>query len=355
MSRPTYPFGNLIGQKFGHLLAVSAIETDPNTGDPVVYDCKCMKCGKEHIRVLDRDLVYHHVRSCGCTDHNDLAGMQFGRLIALEPAGRNDKGYPLYLCKCQCEKGTLIKVRIDGLTSGNSRSCGCIAKEKFSVVGRNRLVDLTGKKFGRLTVIRRANCNNKHACWECRCSCGNPNTVVVSSDFLKSGHTKSCGCIHRECARQVGLSNTKWNPLEKRILNHFDSMYKRCYNKNAPEYRNYGARGIYICNEWMEDRCRFVDWALKNGFKPGLTIDRINNDGPYAPWNCRWVDDYVQNNNKRTNHVIEVNGVAHTIAEWQRLSGINRGVLDYYASRGDDAFRNILMKRSPHVIVDNIV
>ncbi len=352
-----YPFGNHVGKQFGHLLAVSAIETDPNTGDPVIYDCKCMKCGKEHIHVLDRDLITYKVRCCENCDRNDLTGMRFGRWTVIKRienasvSPRNPWGRPCYECKCDC--GKIGAVTSSCLISGKSKSCGCLSSE---LAAMRRFKDLTGQTFGRLTVIKRVeNSNptptnpNGRYMYECKCDCGNPTPIMVSATHLRSGHTQSCGCLKRE---KLLAANIKWTEEENDILAHYNAMYQRCLNPNCKEYHNYGNRGITICKEWLDKksgRKAFVEWSKSSGFKSvpkgRISIDRINNDGPYAPWNCRWVTAREQANNRRSNVFIEINGTSHTLADWARICKINYGYLQsHYKRYGSQNVINVIQK-----------
>lgn len=102
----------------------------------------------------------------------------------------------------------------------------------------------------------------------------------------------------------------------------YSTMKERCYNPNHVKYKNYGARGITICEEWRKSFSNFRDWAYANGYQEGLSIDRIDNNKGYCPENCRWVSMLVQANNKTTNRIIEINGETHTMSEWSRISGI---------------------------------
>lgn len=106
-------------------------------------------------------------------------------------------------------------------------------------------------------------------------------------------------------------------------------MLRRCLNKNRLDYKSYGGRGIYVCDEWRYNRDAFVRWAKENGFRPGLSIDRIDNDGPYSPWNCRFVDNTIQQNNKTTSVLITVGDITATLSQWAKL--IDRPVSALYA------------------------
>ena len=269
----------------------------------------------------------------------DLTGKQFGRLLVLRRAGNARSGDALWECQCSCPDKTILTVTSTGLRSGKTKSCGCWKTEVL-----NRLKnDLTGKRFGRLTVLRRVDNYRKSNCilYECECSCENKTKCVVDSGSLTSGHTQSCGCLRLEKVREVC---GKWFTLEdKQIIGRFNGMIQRCYNKNCDAYPEWGGRGIYICDEWLNDPEKFVEWSKANGFKPDLWIDRIDNNGPYAPWNCRWVDQTVQANNKRTNHYVDIDGTRHTVAEWARLAGLDYFFLIYKLKRGYELFRDIVL------------
>lgn len=181
------------------------------------------------------------------------------------------------------------------------------------------LIDMTGRKIGRLTVKCRAEHKGKRtgAFWKCECECG--NEVVVYGSELRKGETKSCGCLHKEelskRARTHGLSG-------KRIYRIWQTMIKRCHKPNFERYKDYGGRGIEVCPEWKNSFEKFHEWAMANGYKENLTIDRIDTNGNYEPSNCRWVTYKVQGNNTRRNHYIEYNGERHTMAEWAEIKGM---------------------------------
>ena len=164
----------------------------------------------------------------------------------------------------------------------------------------SRVVDLKGQRFGRLTVIGRAprKGNTEQACWECLCDCG--NTITTLGYCLRSGGTTSCGCYHKEVSGKVfrthGLRNTK-------LYNVWCSMKERCHTPSNTSYKNYGARGIKVCDEWLKFE-PFYEWAISNGYSEGLSIDRIDVNGNYCPENCRWSTKEVQANNTRANHYV---------------------------------------------------
>ena len=182
--------------------------------------------------------------------------------------------------------------------------------------------EMIGKTYGRLTILRYLGKNKRYApLFECQCSCENKTVMVVDGYHLVSGHTLSCGCIQRERAREA---KTKWNtPEELHAADIFRDMKKRCTNPKDKEYHRYGGRGITICKEWMEDRSKFVKWALDNGIEKGLEIDRINNDGNYEPTNCRFVGRTINANNKSNNRRIEIDGITHTLSEWAGIADVD--------------------------------
>lgn len=159
-----------------------------------------------------------------------------------------------------------------------------------------RFNDLTGNRYGKLTVIKRAYKNgSRNTYWLCKCDCGKETTV--SAQHLKDGHTTSCGCVHKESLKNsVTTHGLPKHPLYK----IYKAMKERTMKEYNKRYKNYGGRGIKICDEWLNDFKAFYEWAINNGYKEGFTIDRVDVNGNYEPPNCRWVTWKKQENN-RTN------------------------------------------------------
>lgn len=201
-----------------------------------------------------------------------------------------------------------------------------------------RAIDMTGKRFGRWTVLERDCLEKRNAYWICRCDCGNYG--IVRGDELRDGRSGSCGCLHSEIMhekladmRKQGMGCTH-RLSNARLFNIWSQMKARCYNKNAPNYHNYGGRGIAICEEWLADFQSFYDWAVSNGYSDDLTIDRINNNGNYEPSNCRWATNTEQGENRRTSVILTYNGESHCINEWARITGIPAHVIAKRIKKG---------------------
>lgn len=154
--------------------------------------------------------------------------------------------------------------------------------------------DLTGQKFGRLTIISKAGITkNGGSLWKCKCTCGSYTTA--STKHLQRGSTRSCGCIRRERAAKLNLNH---GLTKHSLFSIWRGIRRRCYESKHQAYKDYGGRGISVCSEWKTNFKSFYDWAIKNGWKEGLTIDRVDNDGNYEPENCQFISQ-AENNVKQ--------------------------------------------------------
>lgn len=176
-----------------------------------------------------------------------------------------------------------------------------------------KFIDLTGQRFGRLNVVGFARkTKDRQFMWKCKCDCG--NEVYVRGYSLRSGNTRSCGCLQVETnikLRQThGMAHT-------RLYNVWVGMKGRCSSPSSGCYKYYGGRGIRVCDEW-QNFTPFYEWAINNGYQDNLTIDRIDVNGNYCPNNCRWITAKEQSNNTRRNHYITFNGETKTLKEWAK-------------------------------------
>lgn len=197
-------------------------------------------------------------------------------------------------------------------------------------------MQMIGQKFGRLTVIEELpKRKNGGKVYKCLCDCDKYTNVRGAQ--LRNGTIKSCGCLNREKITKHGKSNS-------RLYNIYNGILQRCYNNNYHNYCDYGGRGIKVCDKWLEDFETFYDWAMDNGYKENLTIDRIDNNKGYSPENCQWTTTYEQNKNRRCSVLVRYNGEIKTISEWIKVLNldipyitINKRLLEYGYSV-EDAF-----------------
>lgn len=181
-----------------------------------------------------------------------------------------------------------------------------------------RLENIIGLKFGRLLVLENTKIKKHGATlYKCKCDCG--NEIVVPNSYLKSGHTRSCGCLSKE-------AHAKHNSSNSRLYEIHQGMKKRCFNENCLAYKDYGGRGITICKEWL-DFLTFKEWALSNGYDDTLTIERTNVNGNYEPSNCKWIAKNEQSRNTRKNVLFTFDGETKTLSEWSNTVGIPQTTL----------------------------
>ena len=250
-----------------------------------------------------------------------------------------------YLCICpDCGKEFSVAVSYIGKTS-RCKSCSL----------HSRLIDLTGRRFGRLVVLEYVGRIKKHSNWLCRCDCGKEKTVPYQKLII--GETSSCGCLEAETRRKnvakrharVRLSvskefSDKVGELRKHPLYHtWKGLFYRCYNPHNHAYKDYGGRGIKVCDRWKPQNMGFENFVNDMGERPSKkhSIDRIDNDGDYCPENCRWATRVEQANNTRTNAYYVFNGRKQSLKLWCDELGCNYSTVLGRRQKGITTFHEL--------------
>lgn len=246
----------------------------------------------------------------------DVVGQSSGRLTVLGLAGKNKHGHNLLECRCTCDN---IKITpVSDFLKGKVTSCGCLKNQDYKKVNP----DKTGMKFGVLTVLRKAEkhelpIDTQEDCsfWVCECDCG--NEVILSRRHLtprRRGCSNCCSQSRTELSTTHGLRDTS-------LYDVWRDIRYRCLDPNNKHYPDYGGRGITLCDEWRTDLKTFYDWAMSNGWKQGLSVERKDNNGPYESWNCKLATAEEQANNRRSNVIVVIEGNSYTLAQAVRLFG----------------------------------
>ncbi len=222
----------------------------------------------------------------------DLTGQQFGRLTVVAPAGKDRFNKNLWQCKCVC--GGIALPSTHALICGNTQSCGCYRREQASKACR---IDITGERFGFLVAVKPIRNDGQSYRWACTCDCGNSTETTISS--LRSGNTKSCGCLGSGVGNFRHGFAVDYHSNLRPEYRAYENAKQRCTNPNNPRYADYGGRGI----EFLFDS--FEEFYAELGDKPGpetshqYSVDRIDNDGNYERGNVRWATASAQTANSR--------------------------------------------------------
>lgn len=191
-------------------------------------------------------------------------------------------------------------------------------------------LDLIGERFGRLVVEESAGIDSSgHTTWKCKCDCG--NVKIARGSHLKRGYIQSCGCLAIDTLKE---NSTKHGLEHTRLYRIWHGMLIRCHNPKSNRYHRYGGRGITVCDEWRYNLQAFYDWALANGYRDNLTLDRKDNDGPYSPENCKWSTYKEQLNHTSVNHFVTIDGTTKTVTQWAEENGIKISTVYTRLSRG---------------------
>ena len=180
-----------------------------------------------------------------------------------------------------------------------------------------RIKDYTCKKFKYFKVLYYIHSKGKNSKWLCLCDCG--NIFIATATNIRRREGLSCGCRYGDTHITHGISRKN-----KRLYKIYMGVIDRCRNPNCGNYECYGGRGITVCDDWVNDINSFYDWAIENGYKDNLTIDRIDVNGNYEPSNCRWVDTKIQGNNRRNTIYLDYGGICLPITQVMYLTGKSR-------------------------------
>jgi CRISPR/Cas system CSM-associated protein Csm2 small subunit len=279
---------------------------------------------------------YNLKTKCSTKKITDITGKKYGKLTVIEFI-ENNSGKNMWLCECDCEEHNQVAVWQGNLHSGQTTSCGCI-----------RIENLIGQKFGRLTVVKKAPNKTGRVAWCCKCNCGNEDEIIVVAHSLKQGSTLSCGCLNAENKLKHGMSKS-------RIYRIYRGMKDRCFNSNKSEYKYYGERGVTICDEWLDKENGFINfynWAMNNGYRDNLEIERLDVEGDYEPNNCAWITHFEQMSNTRQNVFVEINGEVKTVAEWSRVTGLEENTIRIRLKKGEKG--ETLIRPSKRSKINNI-
>lgn len=239
----------------------------------------------------------------------DISNQRFSKLVAIEKVGRSGSNN---IWKCICDCGNTTNTTTTSLILGGTRSCGCLIVETMKLKRKS----IVGEKYSFLTVIEDLPSEKGRRVCMVRCDCGNEKKVQLHA--MRYGKIKSCGCYLNKTRVE---SATKHGLSRNRLYFVWKSMLDRCYNKNFKHYKNYGGRGISVDERWHKLENFVEDVSL--GYRKGLELDRIDNNGNYSKYNFRWSTKSENNMNKRNTVYITYNNERKTAKDWCKLFGLN--------------------------------
>ena len=286
----------------------------------------------------------------------DYSGQIFCHLKALHPVHVSDDGKKL-MYEFECLKcGKHITEWMESVFRYNVRSCGCT---KYS--------DIVGGKFSRLTVVEKTDIIKRYpprtafVFYRCKCDCG--KELLCSSHSLVSRHAKSCGCLRID---QASRPLPEWIDRETyAVLSHrLENVKQRCYNPKNRGYPLYGAKGVTVCDEWMNDTLEFCKWFVSQpNWNLDMEIDRINageysknSDGPYAPWNCRLAYRPTQLTNRSSSHFFDIDGHHLTGTQWAKILHLahRQSIYSYFQHHGKEETIKFIREKMKELGVDKL-
>ncbi len=264
---------------------------------------------------------------------SDLTGLKFGRWTV---TGKGEGEY--WHCSCTCGQERLV--HRGTLTRGRSKSCGCLRSE---MIAQRCGLKLEGYQTDTFTVIRQlAKDSSGNRLWECRCFCG--NLFTSHSARIKRTASLTCGCLWRQRVSNGRKATSRWKGLSSHPLySIWSGMIRRCYDSTDTAYRNYGGRGITVCDRWHNPSDFIADMSPRPA---GTSIDRIDNNKGYSPENCKWSTRAEQNRNRRDTIMITMAGVTLPLITWCEIYGQSRNlVYERIKDSGWDVWEALVIPR----------
>lgn len=244
----------------------------------------------------------------------DITGEVFNSLTAIERDFSTKRNKWLFRCEC----GEIKSLDKNKVKCGEIKSCGC----------KRKAVDISGEKFNRLTAIQRDYSKDKpEPYWVFKCDCGNVKSYIKNAVMKRK--IKSCGCLHAEKSRsRITHYNTTHGLSKSKTYQIWKGVKDRCFNNCNSGFKNYGGRGITMCDRWLDYRNFLSDMG---DVPENMSIERIDNNGNYEPSNCKWADRIEQGNNRRNNRRVVIDGAEYnTVADACRATGLTRAFITYH-------------------------
>ena len=305
---------DITGKRFGKLVAIRPIDNKKKQikNTAIYWMCKC-DCG--NVKIINGVALRNgNTKSCGCSRRavsrkfKNIAGERFGKLVAIRAIKEHSPKNTAVYWECKCDCGNITVINGVALRNGNTKSCGCLK------ITPNKLIDITGKRFGKLVVLEKAVKNNtKNTYWVCKCDCG--NVKIIKGSSLKNKNTKSCGCLRKETTHRKIHNSSK-----TKLFTVWMSM------------RHYGKkRNKVICTTWQNNFENFRNWSLNNGYTDKTFFHRKDKNGGYNPSNCYWAIKAPQKPKKDKNKIrcVETGEVFKTQREAGKKYGISPTCISY--------------------------